>query len=232
MRGVAALLAVMCGACASSVGTGGARVLATGQQEVGMAVDLSLPSAQLGPSQPVAGIWPQFGFGYRRGLGANFEAGARVWGFGLPRYLFTFGGGVDARYGIFRAPNIDEGYDLTLGAGVAYHQVNVGGAPTHLAVVQVPLLFGVNIGDGDQIYFGPRFEDHYFSGEDVVGVNSAFVGFSLGFVWRALAWLEVRPEVVALYSPVPFNGTANDEQRRGLGVLQFGISNAILPEAL
>lgn len=228
----AAPLVLLLTGCASAMGTGGARVLESGRQEVGMAVDLSLPAAKLGPSEPVPALWPQVGFGYRRGLGADFEMGARVWGFGFPRVLFTFGGGADVRYGIVRAPNLDEGFDLTIGAGAAYHQINVGGAPTHLAVFQVPLLFGVNIGDRHQIYFGPRFEDHYFTGEDVVGVNTAFAGFSLGFIWRALPWLEVRPEIVALHSPVPFNGTADDPERRGLSILQIGVSNAIFPEAL
>lgn len=218
--------------CASSVGTGGARVLDAGRQELGFAADLTFPAAQIGPSAPTRGIWPQIGAGYRRGFEHGFEAGARVWGFGLPASLYTFGAGVDLRYGIIRADDPNEDFDLTLGLGGAYHQVNAGGAPTHVWIIQAPLLFGANIGDGNQIFFGPRFENHHITGADLNPVNVPLFGGSLGFAWRALEWIEIRPEVVLLLSPVPFNGTADDPDRRGLGILQFGFSNAIFLEKL
>lgn len=233
MRAAAVLVAgLCCGACASSVGTGGARVLEAGRHEAGLGLDLTFPSARIAPQSPVAGIWPQGSLSYRRGFGPGFEAGARVWGFGWPKYLFTFGAGADLRYGIVRAPNHEEGVDLTLGAGLAYHQINAGGAPTHVMGVQVPLLAGINLGGGHQLFGGPRFEVQRIFGTDVHPVNAAFVGASMGFVWRAASFLEVRPEVVALYSPVSFNGTGDAQGRRGLGVLQFGLSNAILLDAL
>ena|GEM_PF-1744341 len=218
--------------CASSVGTGGARVLQAGQQEAGIGLDLTFPSARVAPSNPTVGVWPQGSLGYRRGLGAGFEAGARVWGFGWPRYLFTVGGGLDLRYALLRAPNQDEGFDLTLGAGTAYHQINAGSAPTHVWVTQAPLLLGFNLGGGHQLFGGPRFEIQHIRATDVHPVNAAFVGLSLGIVVRAMRFLEIRPEVVALYSPVGFNGTQDPGGRRGLGIVQFGLSNAILLDEL
>ena len=51
---LAILPALLLGAgCASSTGTGGARVLAAGQQEVGVGLELTLAGAQISPSAPV-----------------------------------------------------------------------------------------------------------------------------------------------------------------------------------
>ena len=92
--------------------------------------------------------------------------------------------------------------------------------------MQVPLLFGVNIGAANQIYFGPRFEYQTSFSESQNTVRYAFGGATLGFVWRALSYIEVRPEVVVLYSPVPFNGTV-EGGKRGLLIGQVGFSSAI-----
>ena len=232
MRQLALVALALTSGCASSIGTGGARVLDPGEQAFGLGLDVTLPSARVEPSSPVAGVWPQVSLGYRRGLGAGFEAGARVWGAGFPRYILTVGGGADVRYAIAKAPTRDDGFDLAIGAGLAYHQINAGGAPTHVMVTQVPLLGGVNFEGGHQLFGGPRFEHHYMTGTDVNPVHLPFFGGSVGFSWRAASFLEVRPQVVAMYSPVSFNGTQDPQGRRGVGILQFGISNAILPEGL
>lgn len=232
MRRLAALLLLVGTGCASSVGTGGARVLDGGKQTFGLGLDITLPSARIEPSSPVAGIWPQFSLGYRRGLGGNVEIGARTWAAGIPRYVMTLGGGADVRYGLVKSPSPEEGLDLALGAGVGYHQINAGGVPTHVMVTQVPLLGGINLEGGHQIFGGPRFEHHYMTGPDVNPVHLPFFGGSIGFSWRAASFLEVRPQIVAMYSPVSFNGTQDPDGRRGVGILQFGLSNAILPEGL
>lgn len=228
MRALCLSLALLAG-CASSTGTGGPRILDGGKQEVALGVDLTFPSVRITPSTPVAGIWPQIGASYRRGFGRGFEAGARTWGFGWPKLLMTIGGAVDAKYGIIQSGE-KRGFDLSVGAGVGYHQINAGGAPTHVIVTQVPLLFGFDVGKDHQIYFGPRFEDHYFTATDVNPVNIAFVGSTVGFSWQVSRWLILRPEAVGLWSPVPFNGTQDANGRTGFGILQFGLSASVRPD--
>jgi len=208
---------------------GGARVLAEGQSELGLGLELTLASAQIEPSAPVGAPWPQIAASFRAGLPHDFELGARAWGFGWPNYFYTFGAGLDAKYALVRAPSLEEGFDLAIGVGGAYHQQNAGGAPNHVIAAQVPLLLGVNVGDKNQIVAGVRFEDHVMFGQDQHPVNIPYGGLQLGFVWRAMDNVEIRPEVVLLYSPVPFNGTGDSSDRKGLAVLQFGLANVIFP---
>lgn len=233
MRARPALIAVFpalfgAAGCASSTGMGGARVLEAGKQEFGFGLELTLAGAQISPAAPVGAPWPQLSASFRAGLPGGFELGARTWGFGLPNYFFTLGGGVDAKYAIVKAPSLDEGFDLSIGVGAAYHQQNSAGVPHHVIAAQVPLLLGINLGGKNQLVAGVRFEEQVMLGENQHPVDAAFGGLSLGFVWRAMENIEIRPEVVLLYSPIPFNGTGDSTDRRGLTVLQFGLANVIL----
>ncbi len=227
---IAALL--LTAACASSTGMGGPRVLKSGQHEIGIGFDLTLNKANLSPGQDAPAPWPQLTSSYRIGLGGDFELGARTWGFGFVNYFFTFGAGLDLKYGIIQSPDIDSGFDLSIGVAGGYHQVNYAKAPTHTIVTQVPLLLGFNTGGGDQFFFGPRFENQYTFSPEQQPVNSAYGGFSLGYVWRAMPYLEIRPEFVFLYSPVSFNGAVDNGEQRGFMIGQLGFSTAIFWDRL
>jgi hypothetical protein len=213
--------------CASTTGVGNARVLADGEHQLSFGVELGAATARLAPTQPVPAPWPQLGLGYRRGLG-GIELGARAWGFGLPAYVLTLGAASDVKVPLLRTPSIESGIDAAIGLEVGYHQINISKAPTHLFTAQIPLTAGCNIGGGDQVLFGLRFLDQLMTGPDLHPVNMIFFGVSVGFVWRALPFVEVHPEVVLLYSPVSFNGLGDDSGRHGLTVLQLGIGNVLI----
>jgi hypothetical protein len=215
-------------ACASTTGVGHARVLKDSESQLTFGGELGAGLAKLSPGQPAPGPWGEAGLGYRRGI-FGFEAGARVWGFGLPNRFFTLGAAADLKYPLIAAPTIHEGFDLSLGLDLGYHQINMLRVPAHIFFVQVPLTFGVNIGGGDQAIIGLRVVDQVMTGHDVSPVNMFFLGGSLGFSWRALSdvGLDIRPELVVLHSPVPFNGLVEDERRRGLTIVQIGLNNAL-----
>jgi hypothetical protein len=221
------ILLLLLHACASSTGVGHARVLKDGESQLAFGAELGAGLAQLSPGQPAPGPWLQLGAGYRRGF-FGIEGGARIWGFGLPSRFFTFGGAFDVKVPLLVAPSLEEGFDLSLGLDTGYHQINVARVPAHLFVAQVPLTFGVNLGGGDQLIFGVRLVDQAMTGPDVTPVNMLFFGGSLGFAWRPLAMLEVRPELVLLYSPVSFNGLVEDGERRGLTIVQIGLGNVLI----
>lgn len=185
------------------------------------------PSTQLSPGQPAPGPWLQLGAGYRRGF-LGIEGGARLWGFGLPNRFFTLGGALDVKVPLIAAPSIERDFDLSLGLDLGYHQINVARVPTHLFASQLLLSFGWNLGGGDQLVLGARLVDHVMTGPSVHPVNMLFGGGSLGFAWRPLAMLEVRPELVVLYSPVSFNGLIEDGERRGLTIVQIGLGNVLI----
>lgn len=212
-------------ACASSTGIGHARLLADGQDAFTFGWDLGVASARLTPGQATPAPWPQLTAGYRRGF-SGLELGARIWGAGIPTYFYTFGAAIDGKLPLYQAPSIEEGFDLAIGLDVGYHQINDQQAPVHLLVAQLPLTFGWNVGGGDQLLFGVRVADHLLGGDDVALVNMFYGGLSAGYSWRALPNVDIRPEVVLLYSPVSFNGFAEDEARRGLSILQVGLGSS------
>lgn len=211
--------------CASSTGVGHARLLAEDEYALTFGLDLGVSFSRLTPGQDTPAPWPQGILGARYGLG-KVELGARTWGWGIPTYFYTFGAAIDGKLALFQSPSIEEGFDLALGLDVGYHQINYQQAPIHLLVVQAPLAFGWNLGGGDQLLLGIRLADHLMGGADQTLVNMLFGGFSIGYSWRALPGVDIRPELVVLYSPVSFNGYAEDEERRGLSIVQLGLGSA------
>ena len=216
-----ATIVTLLAGCASA-GTGTANVLEAGDQEVGFGVELATGFAKRSPTQRAPFPWPYMSASYRRGLGRQVDLGARVWGMTTPG-LHTFGGAADTKIGLKQLDPDVRGWEAALNPSVGYHQVNIGGAPAHVGLASVGLLGGLNRGGGDQFAFGPRVDYQLLAGPDLHPVHIVLGGGSVAYNWRLAPSVELRPQAVVLWSPVRFNGTLADPDRRGYSYLSLGI---------
>lgn len=211
-------------ACASATGRGTARVLPEGESELSAGLELSFGAANIAPARPLRLPWIQLTAGFRHGLGSRLDVGARTWGIGIPG-LFAWGAAADLKVALLRSDSYHSGWDIAIAPGAGYHQINQGFAPIHFAVFELPVLFGYNTGGGDQLFFGIRIDDHVMTADDVNTVNLLFFGAQVGYSWKISELFILRPEIVVTWTPVSFNGTLDDPDRRGLSTLQLNLGN-------
>lgn len=223
---VAAAVALAPG-CASAVGAVPARVLAPGKQEVTGGLGLGVTAAQLSPARPAPLPSAVLSGGYRRGLGERLELGARGWMLGVGG-LATYGVSGDVKIGLRDAAESGGRLHLSLDPEIAYERLDYGGSPTHFINGGLALLAGWDLGEGraHHLVVGAHLQDHVMFGPDVHPVNAVFGGASVAFAWRVSQRLELRPLVAFLWSPVRFNGTLDDPDRRGAKLLELGLGGA------
>jgi hypothetical protein len=222
MRGASlAFVVLVSTGCASQTGLGRATTLAPGVFQITPAVEGSLVSVRTDSSQTTTAPWLFPGLGYRQGVTSWLDLGLRVWAFGVPNYLTAVGVAVDGKVQLFRSNR----WHIALAPSVKYHVVALADAPWHLGFIELPALFGLNLGP-HQIVFGLRVTDALVTGAGTNPVNTFWVGTHVGVSFRVKR-VEVMPEVGILYSPVSFNGETRDENRTGASVLHVGLSVSI-----
>jgi hypothetical protein len=113
------------------------------------------------------------------------------------------------------------GWHISVGASPAYHQILIGGTPTHLFTLTVPVLFGVDVGRS-HLMFGPRVVGNVWTGQGQGAIETLSWGLSVGYAIAIGQKWELVPEIVLLYAPVSFNGEVDDEERTGAGFLHLG----------
>ena len=90
----------------------------------------------------------------------------------------------------------------------------------------MPVLYGYNLGEGNQIVVGPKLIDQIWMTADDEGatINLLYAGSSLGFVWKASDGIRFIPEV-SFGIPVlrSLSGVGTDVSGAGL-LLQAGIA--------
>lgn len=209
--------------CASGTGIGMARTLEPGEHRLGGGLELGLGLASTSPTYDIPLPWPQLVIGYRGGLSKRVDLGARGWGFGL-RGFRTFGGEVDVKIALKKAASVEDGVDVTLDPRLSYHQAAIGRSPLHALSIRLPLLIGVNTGGGDQFVLGPSIMETVVLGPDLHPIDYLGGGVSVGYGVSVAEGIRVLPEVAMSYSPVSFNGTLEDQDRRGLTTLHLGFS--------
>jgi hypothetical protein len=206
--------------CATQSGFGRARVLPEDTGELGGLVQGTLTSVKLGPGDPVPLPWVQLGLGYHEGLGGGLEVGGRLWVSSLLSAT-TFGVAADAKYQLDQASGPTDRFDLAVGASLSYQRDTLGGWPWHGATLAVPLLCGWNLGR-HQLVFGPRVGAAFGTSQGQNPLLLGYGGLSLAFAAQLTERLTFTPELVLLYSPVSFNGTLDDPERKGASLLELG----------
>ena len=219
------VLGATCLGCGSQTGWGRATPMAPDRARVTLGVDASLLSANLTTEEPVRLPWLQLQGGSHRGIADGVEVGGRAWAFGLPRRFYTAGVAADVKVALARARAAGSGTDIALGGSLGYQRVDLGGQPWHVPSLMVPLLVGHNFGR-HQLVYGPRAAVMAVSSYGQNPLLTYWGGASVGFAWRVTQTMDLQPEAVFIYSPVPFNGEGAGEKQRGLSSLSLGLSGA------
>ena len=214
--------------CAST-GPGTARVLEKGESSVGVGADLLIAAPELNDAQRTRIPWFQFTASYKRGLGSplldrRVEAGARLWGMGIPGF-FTAGAALDGKWGLLQRPKMERGWEIALAPSTGYHQINLGGAATHtfLGTLSVPFGYNFGVSHGDQFIIAPRIDVQSARSNTQNTIRYAFGGASISYAWHPFENFAILPQFVLLYSPIRFNGTLDDPERRGYVFSQYGM---------
>ncbi len=210
----------------ASIGAGSSRVLEKGEQEVGFGVELAAGFAKRSPTQRAPFPIPYMSASYRRGLGRRVDVGARTWGMATPGFA-AIGASADTKIGFKQVGVEARGWELALDPGAGYHQINIGGAPTHVVLGHLPFLIGYSRGGGDRFVVGPRVDYQMMTGVDIHPVHIVLGGTSIGYSWRITDVVTLRPEFVILYTPLRFNGTLDDPDRRGYTFMSFGVGGFV-----
>ncbi len=211
--------------CAPQVGLGRATALRPGQTRIGMALVPSFESAQLRPEQPVTGPWARFLLGVHAGVSDRFEIGGRAWFFSVPTLGTEFGGAIDTKMSLRRPPD-GRGTSLSTVLSLSYYQPRMPGAPWHVYGATLPLLIGFDIGRS-QLVLGPRVSFYGISAYGMETIAHGGIGLSVGFFGRVKQTFDISPEVVVMWSPVPFGGEGTiDAQRIGASSLQLSLGGA------
>jgi hypothetical protein len=117
------------------------------------------------------------------------------------------------------------------GVALAYHQVWLGGSTYHTLGGALPVLFGIPVAQ-HQVVLGLRLADYVVTAYGQNPVNGFWFGGSIGFAAKpspTKRTLEVFPEIVVLWSPVPFNGESAKDRRVGVTSAQLGFGVAYDP---
>jgi hypothetical protein len=222
VRGTGLVLVLLGSGCASQAGLGRATTLAPGVYQFTPTVEATLVSVKNDATATTTAPWLTLGVGYHRGVTDRLELGARAWAFGLTNYLTTAGLALDGKVQLLRGV----AWHVAVAPSVKYHAVALADSPWHVVAVEVPVLFGLNLGP-HQLVLGVRVVDQLLTGKGTNPVNTAWVGAHVGVALRVHRSAELMPELGLLYSPVRFNGETRDEQRTGASVLHLAVSVAI-----
>jgi hypothetical protein len=203
------------------MGFGRARTLPAGTGQVSAALEGQTTAPQSGANgNPAPLPWAQVEAGYRRGIVSGFELGARGWLGGLLEH-YGAGVGLDAKTQLYRGKKPSGSFDVSLVSAIAYHHVEIGGAPWHTFHAMLPLLVGINAGP-HQLVLGPRVGATVWTAEGQDTIKFPWFGSSLGFSAKVGKGFSLFPESVLLYAPLSFNGTSPGD-RKGAWELQAAL---------
>ncbi len=212
----ALLLLPLLPGCAAGIDLGRATALSAGETRYSAGVETSYLTVSLQPGEAAPAPWAALETGVHHGLGHNFELGARAWGFGLPWLFNTLGVAGDAKLQVVHGA----GPDVALALSLAYHRAALGGTPTHVGEVTVPVLVGFDLGES-QFVVSPRFRGGVVG--SVGQVPIVLGGGGLGVAWYLpVRRLEVAPEVIVTYSPIALDGEVKSADKRGGWVIEVG----------
>ena len=188
MRAALFALPLLAG-CYSFSTLGRARIVEPGRVEL-----FGAPAALVQAVSSGATVRPVGDVGARYGLDDRWELDARI---------TTLGATVGPRIQLLRSADPGTGVDLLIAPALAYT------SPDKLAL-EVPLLFGWNVGKGDQIVLAPRLVYQARLGDEGVSypLSYVFAGGSIGFAWKVSRHFTVLPEVsmlTQLYSQPGFS---------------------------
>jgi len=208
-------------ACAGGLDLGRAVVVPPGATRWTAGAEVSVATATSGPDQETPLPWLSPILGAAHGIAPGWEVGLRGWASGWPGVIGVAGAAAHARAQLRASAN---GYDpavatgLLLGASVP----TTGGTPFPLLWADVPAWLGFPSGD-DEITLTPRAGVVFVTSRGQTPFLAPRLGF--GVAWHlALREREVVPQVAWGWSPVPFDGTLDDPDRRGFHTFEMGIS--------
>jgi hypothetical protein len=216
-----ALLAIVATGCGSQLGFGRARTLDAGKTEIGAGGEFDFASAGQGTDATLPVPWAHATIRAHHGVHDRVELGARAWGFGFPKAAATFGFAADAKIGVYKPTPDESKWNVATGLSASYHQILFAGAPNHVFGVMIPVLFGYQI-RRHELVFGPRVADFVSTSYGQETIHSVWPGASLGFAFSATERVEIFPEMVIMHSPLDLNGEAEEEDRRGITLVQLG----------
>lgn len=204
-------------ACPSTSTLKSARTLDEGKLRFAVAPEFSVFSLGGTPLKK-----PQIEMAARYGLTDDIEIGAKLW---LP------GMAADVKYALVRSQDGNSGWDISLDPGIGYVGGISGtatgdGSELHVLTFYLPVLFGYNLGGGNQVVLGPKLIDQIWMTADDEGstINLLYAGSSVGFVWKLTDGLRLIPEV-SFGIPVlrTLTGVGTDASGSGL-LLQAGVA--------
>jgi hypothetical protein len=220
---VLALILVFALGCGSQLGFGRARTIPAGTVETHAAVTANVSSVRNNPDHPTPMPWPDLMLGVRVGLAERVEAGARLWGVGIDG-LAGWGATLDAKVGILVPEG--RGWNVAAALSVGYEQIVLGGTPSHVGTITVPILFGLDVGR-DQLVFGPRFLAFLWGGEGQGTIEEVAFGMNVGYSFQLGSRFQLMPELVVHYSPVGFDGEDGDPAQHGAWTFHLGLGGAL-----
>lgn len=221
---LALLVALATTGCASQTGFGRASTLGEGELEAQGALTASVASMQAAPGDPTPLPWLDLELGVHYGLTEDVDVGGRLWGVGI-RGLGTWGAALDTKVALLTSDEQGTGWNIAVAGAASYHQILVGGTPTHLLSLTIPVLFGHDFGKS-QLVFGPRVVGNLWTGQGQGTIETLSYGLSVGYSIGIGDRWQLMPELVLLATPVSFNGEVHDEDRYGAGFLHLAIGGS------
>ncbi len=184
-----------------------ARTLQKGKFQVSMA-----PGAYGAVSSTSNVYLPQLDLQGRYGVTDRFELGARLW---------LVGAAVDAKFGLFRSADPNNGFNLSVDPGLGYLGLTSSGSGSSASVGTVTLYLPVLLGfrfAGHELTVGPKLVDMVLlgssNGTSTLGGNILLAGSSIGFAIRVGDNFKITPEASFLY---PFAGSTTSGSNVAVG---------------
>ncbi len=210
-------------ACAGGLDFGRAPVTPLGVTRWSAGAELSVATATSGPEQETPLPWLTPIVGVRHGVAPAWDVGARGWVSGWPGLLTVSGAAADVRVQVV-APSEEGPAPVSTGLVIGLHQPSVGDTPFHLASADIPVWLGVPMGM-DELTLTPRAGAALVTSRGQTPFVTPRLG--LGVAWHhARGGLDATPQVAWGWSPVPFDGTGDDPERRGFHTFELGLTFA------
>lgn len=214
-----ALVTAVCwsSGCASQMGMGRARTLPKGTTQADLGLEAAVVGVKVTPSEALPLPWAHLNVGVHGGVTDDLELGFRGWGAGL-RGLSSFGAAADSKVSLRKSRDVD----VAVALSAAYHGVSLGGFLWSSGTLTLPLLIGANF-EGHQLVLGPRLAGTVWGSESMKTLWLVHVGAGAALSLYLGKGLFLTPEVVMLHTPIGFNGTRDDPERKGATTTVLGL---------
>jgi len=209
MKRLAILGAFVLAGCPSLTTMGTARTIERDTTQTWVAAEAVGVSFEA-DGDTVSGTFPQFEFGFRRGITDGFELGGR---------LFLLGAELDGKVQLVRSESQDSGIDIAIAPGVGWFGVNVADTRFNVVSGYLTIPVGINLPGGSQLVLGPKGIYQRW----MLNAGSSdilFVGGSVGFAWK-LGTMYILPEI-AVVQPI-IKPASNESLKLNATFFQGGI---------